>query len=452
MKKEVVIIGGVAAGMSCAAKLFRESDDVNITVYEKGEYISYGACGLPYYIGDVIKDHNKLIIKSPDDYKEDGLIIKVFHEVVSVDTKNQKVEVLDIKEDRKFNKKYDHLVIATGGQPNIPDFFKPHMNNVFTLRDINDGIIIKEKAMDESVEDVVIIGGGYIGLELAESFYHLKKKVRIINRSDKIMKTFDDEIRQVLVQELNEKGIDLSLNHQVEEIILDESNRVKKIKTKDEDFKAELVVVAIGISPNTEFLKETGIEVLKNGAIITDEKMRTNIPNVYAAGDCSTINHRVLGKDVSIALATYANRQGRLLGEILSGKDVSFPGGIGASVVKILDVTLAQAGINETQAKEEGFNYKTSFIKGYSNAGYYPGSKPLYIKFIFDKETQVILGAQMIGEKGSEHRINTLSLAIAKKMTLSELAYMDFAYTPVYSGSWDPIQVACNVAISESEK
>lgn len=451
MKKEIVIVGGVAAGMSCAAKLSRESKDVNITVFEKGEHISYGACGLPYYVGDVIKDHNKLIIRKPEDFNEKNLDIKIFHEVVETDYKKKEVKVLNIKNNEVFTKKYDSLVIATGAEPFKPDFIKEKMKNVYTLRDIQDGLNIKKSASDNSIKDVVIIGGGYIGLEMAEAFHLLGKNVRVINRSARIMKTFDDEIREILIKELESKNILLSLKHEVEEILLDDKGCVKGLRAGGETFPADLILVAIGVRPSTKVFQHSNLETLKNGAIITDDKMRTNIPGVYAAGDCATIRHKVLNKDVNIPLATYANRQGRILAEILAGEDVSFPGGIGASVIKVLDLALSQTGLNESQAKEASMSYHTSFVKAYSNAGYYPGSKPLYIKMIFEKDTNIILGAQMIGEKGAEHRINVFSLAIAKKMTLRELAYMDFAYTPAYSGSWDPIQVACNVALSKNE-
>ena len=450
-QRQVVIIGGVAAGMSCAAKLGREAPETSITVFEQGEHISYGACGLPYYVGDVIEDYQKLIVKTPDDFEDTNITVKTRHQVLAVFPSEKKVLVknLEAQDNEKdtFHQPYNQLVITTGAAPTLPPFAKGAPGNVFTLRDINDGLLMKNAALQPTVTDVVILGSGYIGMEMVEAFHSLGKKVRVINRSDRLMKTFDPEIRELVRKELEDKNIALSFNQQVEALLADDEGMVRAVKTDQNEYPAQLVVVATGVRPSTEFLEGTGINTLKNGAIVIDEKMRTNLDGIYAAGDCASLWHRQLKQPVHIPLATYANRQGRLLGEILAGKDVSFPGGIGASMVKILDITLSQAGLSETQAKEAKLNYKTSFIKGYSHAGYYPGSTPLYIKYIFDPETQVLLGAQLAGEKGAALRIDALSIAIDQGLTLNQLAYSDFAYTPPYSGAWDPLQIAANVAM-----
>lgn len=446
MNQEVVIIGGVAAGMSCAAKLSREDSEARITVYEKGNHISYGACGLPYYIGDVIEDHNRLVIKEPEDFEGSNIDVRIKHQVVKVLPDKKKVVVENLETGEEFEKNYHKLVIATGAEPVKPPFVDENVGNVFTLRTVEDGQRIKEAALSDKVERVVLIGAGYIGLELVESFHNLGKDISVINRSANIMKPVDQEIREILMEELKGKEIRLNFNEEVEKITQGGDGMVKSVITDKGEHQADLVVVAIGVVPATRFLDGTGIETLKNGAIVINDRMETNISDIYAAGDCATLYHRILKKNVHIPLATYANRQGRLLGEILSGKDSRFPGGIGASVVKIMDMTISAAGINEKQAKDEEFDYGTEFIKGYSNAGYYPGSKPLYVKYIFDKNSKILLGAQLAGEKGAQHRIDALSIAIQNGMTLRELAYSDFAYTPPYSGAWDPLQVAANVA------
>ena len=446
MKQEFVIIGGVAAGMSCAAKLSREDSEARITVYEKGRHISYGACGLPYYVGDVIQDHNRLVIKEPVDFEDTNIDVKIMHRVARVLPEDKKLVVTDLETGSEFEKSYHKLVIATGAEPVKPPFVDESVGNVFTLRTIEDGQKIKEAALSDRVKRVVLIGAGYIGLELVESFHNLGKKISVINRSANIMKPVDQEIRDLLIEELKDKGIELNFNEEVEKITQGQDGMVKSVITDKGDHPADLVVVAIGVAPATGFLEGSGIETLKNGAIIINDRMETNIGDIYAAGDCATIYHRILKKNVHIPLATYANRQGRLLGEILAGKDSRFPGGIGASVVKILDLTISATGVNEKQAKDSGLEYETQFIKGYSNAGYYPGSKPLYVKYIIEKGSKVLLGAQLAGEKGAQHRINALSIAIQEGLTLRELAYSDFAYTPPYSGAWDPLQVAANVA------
>jgi NADPH-dependent 2,4-dienoyl-CoA reductase/sulfur reductase-like enzyme len=446
MTKKVIIIGGVAAGMSCAAKLSREDENAQITVYEKGQHISYGACGLPYYIGDVMDDPMKLIVKKPEDFKNTKVSVKIHHQVLKVDPDKKTVTVRKVNTDEEFVDQYDKLVIASGAEPVMPPFAQEKIRNVFTLRTVEDGEVIKATALSDDIKKVVLIGAGYIGLELVESFYNLKKDITLVNRSSNIMKPVDQEIRDLLIEELKEKNIGLHFNNEVKEITKDSTGKVKSVLTDNGEFEADLVVIAIGVAPATAFVKDLGFETLDNGAIITNNKMETNLPDIYAIGDCGTIYHRVLKKHVNIPLATYANKQGRRLGEILAGKDKTFPGGIGTSIVKILDLTISATGINETQAKENKFNYNTQFIKSYSHAGYFPDSTDLYIKLIFDKETKILLGGQVTGKKGAKHRINALAIAIQNEMTLDEFAYSDFAYTPTQSGPWDPTQIAANVA------
>jgi NADPH-dependent 2,4-dienoyl-CoA reductase/sulfur reductase-like enzyme len=444
--KNIIVIGGVAAGMSFAAKLHRESKDVDITVYEMGKEISYGACGLPYYIGDVVSDSNRLIIKKPEDFIAERFDIKIMHQVMKVNSDTKTVVVKDLTTGLEFEKMYDQLVVASGAFPIRPDFMKKGIKNVFVLRDIPDGEQIKKAAMDKSIRNIAIIGGGYIGLELAEAFSNLGKNVTVINRSENIMKTFDSEIREILLDELHRKGIELYLNDEVEELIIDEHDNVQGVKTTEGLYWTDLVIVAIGVRPATSFLKGTGIKMLSNGAIIVNERLESSIKDIYAIGDCATIYHRVLHENVHIPLATYANKQGRILGEILSGKKSTFPGGLGASVVKIFELTLSQVGINEKQAVSHNFNFDTAFVKGYDHASYYPNNTPIHIKYIFDQSNHVLLGAQMVGKQGVAHRINALSIAIDKAMTLEELALSDFVYSPPFSGPWDPVQVAANVA------
>ena len=355
MKKEIVIIGGVAAGMSCAAKLQRESEDVNITVYEQGEYVSYGACGLTYYIGDVIEDPESLVIRTPEEFRKNGIDLRIHHEVISLDPSKKVVTVKDLKNKETFEKSYDSLVVASGAAPISPPFMKDAPKNVFTLRDIPDGKEIKDAAMAAEIKNIVIVGGGYIGMELVESFYTLGKNVTLINRSGKIMKTYDEEIREVLLDELGKKNIRLHLSDDVEGFKSNEEGCVTHVVTDQNEYEADLVVMAIGVAPATKFLEDTGIETLKNGAIITNDRMETNIKDIYAAGDCATVHHKLLNMPVHIPLATHASKQGRLLAENLAGKDRSFPGALGTSVVKILDLTLAQTGLNEKQAKDHDF-------------------------------------------------------------------------------------------------
>lgn len=362
-----------------------------------------------------------------------------------MDPENKEVTVLDHKSGITFHKPYDELLISTGASPITPDFMKSPPKNVFILREISDGEAIKEALEKNSVRDVVVVGGGYIGLEMVEAFYDQGKNVTLINRSGKIMKTYDGEIREVLMNELEEKGIHLYLDDEVEEMIPDDEGMIKQVKTNRDEYNADLVVVAIGIRPSTEFVKDIGLEMLDNGAIITDRQMKTSLDNIYAAGDCASVYHRMLKKPVYIPLATHANKQGRILAEILAGKDKFYPGALGTSVVRVMDITLSQTGLSLKECKDAGLNFQSVFIKTPNKAGYYPDNNPVYIKYLFDKDSKVLLGAQMAGKEGVAHRINSLAVAIDQGMTLEEIALSDFAYAPPFSGTWDATQVAANV-------
>ena len=444
MSKEIVIVGGVAAGMSAASKLRREDKDVNITVYEKGNIVSYGACGLPYFISDKIKESKSLIVKNPKDFEKNNITVKTEHEVKNLDADNKNLLIEDLKSNNTFEKEYDQLVITTGASPVLPNIKGKELDGIYTLRDVNDGEKIKKEALDDNIKNVAIIGAGYIGLELCESFIEQGKNVKLINRSDKIMKTYDDELRELLLEELENKGVKMHLSDEIK--AFNGNKKVQSIKTDKDTYEADLVIVSIGVKPNSEFIKNTDIKTLKNGAIIVDKKMKTNIDDVYAAGDVATVYHKVLKENRHIPLATYANKQGKLLGEILAGKDTYFEGGIGTSIVKVMDITLAQTGINENDAKSYGIDYKTTFIKTGNHAGYYPGNTPVYIKYIYDKNSKILLGAQLAGKSGVANRINVLSLAIDKKMTTEEIAYSDFSYAPPFSGVWDALQVAASAS------
>lgn len=446
MKREIVIIGGVAAGMSCASKLSRETDNVNITVYEKGGIISYGACGLPYYIADYFEDKENMIARTPEDYKDTSVDVQLYKEIIAINEKNKSVKVKDLKSEEEFEKHYDELIIASGAEPILPPFYKEEIKNVFKLRTIEDSENIKKVAKREDIEKVVIIGGGYIGIELVESFHRLNKKVAVINRDEKIMGSFDEDIRKLILEELKNKNIDLYLNDNVEEIITNEDGEIIKVKTDKDEYDADMAIVVVGVRPKTDFIKDTNIECLKNGAIIIDDKMKTNVDNIYAAGDCTALYHKLLEDYVYIPLATYANRQGRLLGSILAGKDTRFTGGIGTSMVKILDLEIAQTGLNENQAENSKFDYETNMIKAKSHTGYYPGREDIYVKLVFEKETERLLGAQIAGKSGAALRINPLAIAIEKGMCLEEIAFSDFGYAPPFSGTWDPVQIACNAS------
>lgn len=433
---KTVIIGGVAAGMSAAAKLKRELKDEQIIVYEKTNEVSYGACGLPYYVSGENDDIDKMRIRSAEDFKKNGIDVYLNHEVVKVDPEQKTITI--VHHDKRFEDTYDRLIVATGSSPIVLPIAGVDDPRVFTLKTLQDGE--KLKAATQQATSVAIIGGGYIGLELAEAFLTQKKKVSIIERFPVVLATFDKEFSEMVASHLQENGVKLYLDQTVTEI-KPHADHLTLI-TDQTQVDADIVVMSVGIRPNTSFLNNTKISMLPNGAIITDEKMRTNIPDIYAAGDCSTIVHAITKKPAYIPLGTNANKQGRVLAEILAGQDKKFDQGLGSAMIKIIDLEVAKTGLSEKEAKDHGLDVITSTVTSYDHAGYYPNPTDITIKIVADKKTRILLGAQLIGQKNAVLRMNPFVVAIDQKMTAEEFSLLDFGYAPPFAAPWDVMHIA----------
>ena len=448
MNKRIIIIGGVAAGMSAASKAKRLDKSLDITVYEMTEDISWGACGLPYYVGNFYEDSSTMIARTYEEFLKEGINVKLKHKVEKVDFKNKKLLVKNLVKNEVFEDFYDELVITTGARATNPKNIKNiEAEGVYNLKSFQDGLIVKKEIMKKENENIVIIGAGYIGVEIAEAASKLGKNVRIFQHSDRILnKTFDKEITDILENHINEhKKVSLHLNESPLEIMTFE-NKVIGVKTSKKEYVANLVIVATGVKPNTDFLENTDIKLFANGAIEIDRYGRTNIDNVYSAGDCATVYHTVLDKNVYIPLATTANKLGRLIGENITGNNKKFIGTLGSAAIKVLEFEAARTGITEEEAKANNIEYKTVFVEGVDHADYYPGQEDVYLKLIYHAETKVILGAQIAGKRGAALRMDALAVVIQNKMTISELANMDFLYAPPFATTWDIMNVAGNVA------
>ena len=448
MNKKIIIIGGVAAGMSAASKAKRIDKSLDITVYEMTDAISWGACGLPYYVGDFYPDASLMVARTYEEFEKEGINVKIKHKVENIDFKSKKVFVRNLNENKVFEDSYDELVIATGASSTSPkDIKNLDADGVYHLKTFNEGLEVKKELMKKENENIIIIGAGYIGIEIAEAALKLGKNVRIFQHSARILnKTFDKEITDLLENHIREhEKISLHLNESPLEVRTFE-NKVIGLKTDKKEYAANLIIVATGVKPNTEFLKDSGIELFKNGAIIIDRFGKTNIPNVYAAGDCATVYHSVLEKNVYIALATIANKLGRLIGENLTGANREFIGTLGSAGIKVLEFEAARTGITEQEAKDNNINYRTILVDGEDHSAYYPGGEDVYIKLIYHADTKVLLGAQVAGKRGAALRADSLAVAIQNKMTTQELANMDFLYAPPFATTWDIMNVAGNVA------
>lgn len=442
---KVIIIGGIAAGMSAAAKFKRLSPNDDVVVYEKGDIVSFGACGLPYYVGGFFDDSNEMIARTPEAFREAGVEIHTKHEVTNVDFSNKKVTVKNLNTNEVLEESYDKLMIASGARAIIPPIKNIDLENVVTLKSMDDGNKLRELMSKEENKKIAIIGAGFIGLEAAEAAKYRGKEVTVIQLQDRVLQeVFDKDITDLLEEELRENGVNLLLSETVTELIGD--GKVSKVKTNKREIEADIVILATGVKPNTDFLNCDEIKMIRNGAIVVDKYGRTSVEDVYAAGDCATINSLITDREIYVPLATGANKLGRIVGENLAGQNNSFQGSMASSCIKVMNMEAARTGLSEKEVLNLGFNYKTKFITDMNQTSYYPGRERIYVKLIYDAHTRVILGGQVAGYKDAVQRCNVLAACIYAKMTTEQLGMLDLCYAPPFSRTWDVLNVAGNVS------
>ncbi len=441
---KIVVIGGVAAGMSAASKVRRSLPNAEVIVYEKGEDLSYGACGLPYLVGDKIKDPDRLVIRKKEQFEKIGIQVFDRHEVLNVNTKEKLVNVKNLRTKEEFSTKYDKLIVATGASPIRPSWEGASLDNINVLSTLNDGVAIKSSVQKDEIRNIVIVGGGFIGVELAENIRELGKKVTLIEFQDQILPHLDIELSEMLKEEMLNRGINVKTGEAVSSFYGD--TKVEGVVTNKNKYDADLVILSVGVRPNTEMFSGGDIDKLKNGAIKVNKQMETSIPDIYAAGDCASVYHRLKDSyEEYIPLATNANKQGKLIGSIIGGENTQFLGALGTSMIKVFDLEGAKTGLSEKEAKQMGLDYITKTIKSHNHAIYYPNSQSITIKLVADRQTHQLLGTQIVGYSGSALRINTAAVAIHAKLSTDELGWIDFGYAPPFSPTWDALQVACNV-------
>lgn len=432
-----VIIGGDAAGMSAAMEIVRNDPDAQITTLEKGNIYSYGQCGLPYVVGKKVFSTTDVIARSVEMFRTKYKIdAKIGHEVTKVNSVNQTVTGNVLGSGESFEIKYDRLLVATGASSVVPDWEGTQLDGIHTFKTIPQTEALIADLKD--VEHVTIIGGGYIGLEMAENIKEIGKEVRIIQRGEQLMPILDPEMADMLHQKAKEKQVDLKLNEEVR--LFTGKGRVQSVVTDKGIYPTDLVLIAIGIKPSTFFLKNTGIETLSNGAIIVNEYMETSIPYIYAAGDCATHYNRIKQKNDYIPLGTTANKQGRLAGFNMVGNKIPFKGIVGTSIMKFFELSIGRTGLSEKEVKELDIPFETSTLEATDIAGYYPGKELMTIKLLYRKEDQLLLGGQIVGGHGVDKRTDVLATALYHSMKLPDLLDLDLAYAPPFNGVWDPIQ------------
>ena len=439
---KVVIVGGVAGGATAAARIRRLDEQAEIVVFERSGFISYANCGLPYYIGGVIEDPEELTLQTPESFfSRFRVSMRVRHEVTAIHPDKKAVSVTDLETGEVFEESYDKLILSPGAKPTQPRLPGVGLDKLFTLRTVEDTFRIKAYISENHPKSAVLAGGGFISLELAENLRELGMEVTIVQRPKQLMNPFDPDMAAFLHSEMRRHGVKLALGHTVEGF--EEKDGGVDVLLKDEaPLHADMVVLAIGVSPDTHLAQEAGLELGVKGSIVVNDRMETSVPHIYAVGDAVQVKHFVTGQDVLLSLAGPANKQGRIAADNICGGDSHYTGSQGSSVIKVFDMTAATTGVNETNAKKAGLDVDTVILSPMSHAGYYPGGKVMTMKVVFEKETYRLLGAQIVGYEGVDKRIDVLATAIRAGLKATELKDLDLAYAPPYSSAKDPVNMA----------
>ncbi len=439
---KVIIVGGVAGGASAAARLRRLDENAQITMYERSGYISYANCGLPYYIGGVITDRRQLTLQTPDSfYKRFRVDVKVNHEVLSIDRVNHTVEVKNLSTGEIFTDNYDKLVLSPGAKAVKPPIPGIESERIFTLRTVEDTYRIADEIKALKAESAVVIGGGFIGIEAAENLTGIGLSVSLCEASPQVLSQFDDDMIPQVHAVIREKGINLILGRAISSFE-EKEDGIESVLSDGEHIKSDIVLLAIGVAPDSALAVSAGIKTGIKGAITVDEHMLTSDPDIYAVGDAAEIEELVTGSKANIPLAGPANKQGRIAADNIAGISSSYKGTMGTSVLKIFDITAASTGINERRARAMSLKYDKVILSPSSHASYYPGGKVMTMKVLFDPDKDRLLGAQIIGYDGVDKRIDVIATALRAGMRASELAALELAYAPPYSSAKDPVNMA----------
>ena len=439
---KVVIIGGVAGGATAAARIRRLDEKAEIVVFERSGFISYANCGLPYYIGGTIEDEGDLTLQTPESfYKRFRVKMNVRHEVTAIHPERKTVTVKNLESGEVFDEGYDKLLLSPGAKPIKPNFEGIDSEKIFTLRTVEDTLKIKKFINEIYPKSAVVVGGGFIGIEVAENLRELGIDVTLVEAADQLMAPFDSDMASFIHAELRKNGVNLMLGRFVEGFADTDDGICVKLKNSP-TLHANMVVMAIGVAPETTLAKDAGLELGIKGSIVVNDRMETSVPDIYAVGDAVQIRNFVTDTGALISLAGPANKQGRIAADNICGIDSHYRGSQGSSVIKIFDMTAASTGINDKTAKALGLSTDKVILSPMSHAGYYPGGKMMTMKVLFEKDTYRLLGAQIVGFDGVDKRIDVIATAIRAGMKAYELAELDLAYAPPYSSAKDPVNMA----------
>ncbi|KXZ39499.1 NADPH-dependent 2,4-dienoyl-CoA reductase, sulfur reductase [Alkalithermobacter thermoalcaliphilus JW-YL-7 = DSM 7308] len=439
MKKKVLIIGGVAGGASAAARLRRLDEDIEIIMFERGGYISFANCGLPYYIGGTINERQKLLVQTEEGMeKRFNIDVRTHSEVTNIFTDTKEVEV--VSNGKTYKEKYDYLILSPGAAPFVPSIEGVSLDQIYTLRNMEDVDRIKEHVTKNKINKAVVIGGGYVGIEMAENLKHIGIDTTLVEAAEQVMGPLDFEMAKMIEKHMIDNGIKLIVGDAVEKF--EKGNTLELTLKSGKKLNTDIVIMAIGVRPEINLAKKAGLEIGERGGIKVDSNMKTSDPYIYAVGDAIEVEDFINGVNTLIPLAGPANKQGRIAADNICGRESVYKGTQGTSIIKVFDLTAASTGNNEKTLKTQGIPYVKSYTQSGSHAGYYPGAFQMTIKLLFSPEDGKILGAQIVGRDGVDKRIDVIATAIRAGMTVYDLEELELAYAPPYSSAKDPVNIA----------
>jgi NADPH-dependent 2,4-dienoyl-CoA reductase/sulfur reductase-like enzyme len=453
MSERLVVIGGDAAGMTAAsqARRRRRPDDLEIVAFERGHHTSYAACGIPYFVGDVVHDAEQLVVRPPEVFRDTFSIdVRMRHEVTGVDLDRRAVRVHDLESGGESEQGFDQLVVATGATPVRPKLPGADARGIYGVQVLDDGVALRKRLDEKEPARAVVIGGGYIGLEMAEALVRHGLDVALVEQAAQPMSTLDPDMGALVAEAIRKMGIHVYLE-EAATAFETEDGEVRAVVTSSRTLPADLVVLGLGVRPNSELARRAGIPVGPTGGIVTDQRMRTGTPGVWAAGDCVETFHRVSRRPVAVALGTHANKQGRVVGINVGGGYATFPGVVGTAVTKICELEIARTGLGEAEAAAAGFEVEAVAVESTTRAGYFPGASRMKTKLIVERRSGRLLGAQIVGRENAGKRIDALAIALWNEMTVEEMTGLDLAYAPPFSPVWDPVLIAARKAAERVE-
>jgi NADPH-dependent 2,4-dienoyl-CoA reductase/sulfur reductase-like enzyme len=450
MSKRIVVVGGDATGMSAASTALRHGGEgeFEVVVFEKGDYTSYSACGIPYWVSGAVQDGDELIARSPEQHREAGIDVRMRTEVTGIDTERREVTARGLDDGDEYRTGYDELVIATGARPTRPPLDGVDAEGVFGVQSLEDGeAIIKDLGAGER-RRAVVVGAGYIGVEMAEAMVVRGLETTVLDQAPEPFTQVDPDMGAIVRKAMEGMGIAVHTEVAVQGFDVGDDGRVRAVRTADAAFPADIVILGLGVKPETTLAEQAGLTIGESGGIVTDVQMRAG-EHIWAGGDCVQTVNRISGKGANIALGTHANKHGRIIGTNIAGGYGSFPGILGTAISKVCDLEIGRTGLGEAEATAAGFGHVATTIESTTTAGYFPGAEQMTVKVLAEKRSGRLLGAQIVGRTGSAKRIDVFATALWNRMTVEEMTMMDLSYAPPFSPVWDAVLIAARQATKQ---